>query len=64
MYDFPRSHHLESEATLRRKHCYNNAAPVPCPEGTIFRYDVSPKAGTSTIVRFFTIPKLIQHNTT
>lgn len=51
MYDFPRSHHIESEATLRRKHCYNNAAPVPCPEGTIFRYDISPKPGTSTIVR-------------
>lgn len=50
MYDFPRSHHIESEATLRRRHCYNNAAPVPCPDGTIFRYDESPKPGTSTIV--------------
>lgn len=51
MYDFPRSHHIESEATLqRRQHCYNNAAPVPCPEGTVFRYDESPKPGTSTIV--------------
>lgn len=50
MYDFPRSHHIESEATLRRRHCYNNAAPVSCPEGTVFRYDISPKPGTSTIV--------------
>lgn len=50
MYDFPRSHHIESEATLKRRHCYNNAAPVPCPDGTIFRYDISPKPGTSTTV--------------
>ncbi|CAG9858630.1 unnamed protein product [Phyllotreta striolata] len=50
MYDFPRSHHIESEATLKRKHCYNNAAPVPCADGTIFRYDISPKPGTSTMV--------------
>ncbi|CAG9823182.1 unnamed protein product [Phaedon cochleariae] len=49
-YDFPRSHHIESEATLKRKHCYNNAAPVPCADGTVFRYDISPKAGTSTEV--------------
>ncbi|XP_074032240.1 daughter of sevenless isoform X2 [Leptinotarsa decemlineata] len=50
MYDFPRSHHIENEASLKRKHCYNNAAPVVCPEGTIFRYDISPRAGTSTSV--------------
>ncbi|CAH1954033.1 unnamed protein product [Acanthoscelides obtectus] len=48
MYDFPRSHHIESEATLHRKHCYNNAAPVSYGEGTIFRYDISPKPSTST----------------
>lgn len=48
MYDFPRSHQIENDP--RRKHCYNNAAPVPCPEGTIFRYDISPKPGTSTTV--------------
>ncbi|XP_050509898.1 GRB2-associated-binding protein 1 isoform X1 [Diabrotica virgifera virgifera] len=50
MYDFPRSHHIETDATLKRRHCYNNAAPVPCPEGTIFRYDISPKPTTSTTV--------------
>ncbi|KAF5277604.1 hypothetical protein FQA39_LY06097 [Lamprigera yunnana] len=36
MYDFPRSHQLESSenlsTTLLRRHCYNNAAPV-------FQYD-------------------------
>lgn len=48
-YDLPRSHFVEGEATLRKgRHCYNNAVPVSCVEGTIFRYDISPKPGTST----------------
>lgn len=58
MYDFPRSHHIETEGTIRR-HCYNNAAPVPFPEGTIFRYDISPKPGTSTIVSIYSNCRLI-----
>lgn len=51
MYDFPRSHQLESSenlsSTLLQRHCYNNAAPVNV-EGQIFRYDISPKPSTST----------------
>ncbi|XP_056639103.1 GRB2-associated-binding protein 1 [Diorhabda sublineata] len=51
MYDFPRSHHVETETTtMKKRHCYNNAAPSQCPEGIIFRYDISPKAETSTAV--------------
>lgn len=52
MYDFPRSHTYEAEAnkgTLQRRHCYNNAAPTKCAEGTMFHYDVSPKPSTSSI---------------
>ncbi|KAF7282664.1 daughter of sevenless isoform X1 [Rhynchophorus ferrugineus] len=52
-YDFPRSHNVESEhskGSLQRRHCYNNAAPVKCPEGTIFKYDISPKPSTSSSV--------------
>lgn len=50
MYDFPRSHQVEAEFvknTLSRRHCYNNAAPGNM-EGQIFRYDISPKPGTSS----------------
>ncbi|XP_060532257.1 GRB2-associated-binding protein 1 [Cylas formicarius] len=50
MYDFPRSHNIENESLKTRRHCYNNAAPVRCMDGTIFRYDVSPKPSTSTSV--------------
>lgn len=54
MYDFPRSHFVESDGTLRKgRNCYNNAVPVNCVEGTIFRYDVSPKPGTSTSTTIF-----------
>lgn len=52
MYDFPRSHNLEidqGKGTLQRRHCYNNAAPVKCQEGTVFRYDISPKPSTSSV---------------
>ncbi|XP_066145355.1 protein daughter of sevenless [Euwallacea fornicatus] len=56
MYDFPRSHNvdtLESKGGLQqRRHCYNNAAPTKCPEGTIFRYDESPKATTSSMFKY------------
>lgn len=48
MYDFPRSHvemEVVKNATMRR-HCYNNAAPGTI-EGQIFKYDISPKPGTS-----------------
>lgn len=39
MYDFPRSHQVESEGrTPTTRHCYNNAAPG---EGHVFRYDVA-----------------------
>lgn len=51
MYDFPRSHQIETNEnltnTLLRRHCYNNAAPGSI-EGQIFRYDISPKPSTST----------------
>lgn len=51
MYDFPRSHVNHAEDMTRnqviRRHCYNNAAPVSL-EGNVFRYDVSPKPGSST----------------
>ncbi|XP_031339371.1 protein daughter of sevenless isoform X2 [Photinus pyralis] len=51
MYDFPRSHQIETNEnltnTLLRRHCYNNAAPGNI-EGQIFRYDISPKPSTST----------------
>lgn len=53
MYDFPRSHQMDTESTrgtLARRHCYNNAEPVNV-EGQVFRYDGSPKPGTSTMVR-------------
>ncbi|CAG9762314.1 unnamed protein product [Ceutorhynchus assimilis] len=53
MYDFPRSHNIDTESTkgtLQRRHCYNNAAPVKCAEGTVFCYDISPKPGPSTSV--------------
>ncbi|KAH1019621.1 hypothetical protein HUJ04_009413 [Dendroctonus ponderosae] len=56
MYDFPRSHTYEAEAskgTLQRRHCYNNAAPTKCAEGTVFHYDVSPKPSTSSITSVF-----------
>lgn len=56
MYDFPRSHNVEAEhfkSTLPRKHCYNNAAPVACPEGTVFKYDMSPKPSTSSVTSVF-----------
>lgn len=52
MYDFPRSHQVETESTrntLARRHCYNNAEPVNV-EGHVFRYDISPKPGTSSAV--------------
>lgn len=55
MYDFPRSHQVETESTrntLSRRHCYNNAEPVNV-EGHVFRYDISPKPGTSTTVSSF-----------
>lgn len=52
MYDFPRSHQIETSeslpCTLLRRHCYNNAAPVKI-EGQIFRYDISPKPSTSSV---------------
>lgn len=54
MYDFPRSHQMETESTrntLGRRHCYNNAEPTNV-EGHVFRYDDSPKPGTSTTVSF------------
>lgn len=57
MYDFPRSHQVETESmrnTLGRRHCYNNAEPVNI-EGHVFRYDVSPKPGTSTTVSCFVL---------
>lgn len=39
MYDFPRSHQVESEGrTPTTRHCYNNAAPG---EGNVFRYDAA-----------------------
>lgn len=51
MYDFPRSHQIETNEaltnTLFRRHCYNNAAPGSV-EGQIFRYDISPKPSTSS----------------
>lgn len=56
MYDFPRSHNLDNEqgkGTLQWKHCYNNAAPVKCPDGTVFRYDISPKPTTSSVTSVF-----------
>lgn len=52
MYDFPRSHQVETDSTrntLARRHCYNNAEPTNV-EGAVFRYDVSPKPGTSATV--------------
>lgn len=55
MYDFPRSHQVETmesiRSTLARRHCYNNAAPGNI-EGQIFRYDISPKPGTSSSQMF------------
>ncbi|GJQ75211.1 putative PH domain protein [Trypoxylus dichotomus] len=50
MYDFPRSHQVEadsSQSSVTKRHCYNNAAPVMCPDGQVFKYDMSPQAGTS-----------------
>ncbi|KRT84959.1 hypothetical protein AMK59_2789, partial [Oryctes borbonicus] len=50
MYDFPRSHQVEAESTQNsviKRHCYNNAAPAMCQDGQVFKYDMSPQAGTS-----------------
>lgn len=52
MYDFPRSHQVEadvSQFSTMRRHCYNNAAPAVTQDG-VFKYDTSPKAGTSNHV--------------
>lgn len=52
MYDIPRSHQVETESirgTLARRHNYNNAEPGNM-DGQIFKYDISPKPGTSTTV--------------
>ncbi|XP_019881614.1 GRB2-associated-binding protein 1 isoform X2 [Aethina tumida] len=52
MYDFPRSHNIETETTLRgtsqRRHCYSNAAPANV-EGTVFRYDMAPGETTPSL---------------
>lgn len=50
MYDFPRSHQVDadlSQNSTMKRHCYNNAAPVLCQDGQIFKYDISPKPGSS-----------------
>lgn len=61
MYDFPRSHQMDTESTrntLGRRHCYNNAEPANV-EGHVFQYDISPKPGTSATVGIFNLNGLI-----